>query len=221
MNVTVENLEKVFSVEKNVNIQALKDISTEIKSGEKVSIVGPSGAGKSTLLHIIGLMDRSTNGKLFLDGNEMGSLNDFEHSEIRRNKIGFLFQMHYLLHEFTVLENVLLPVWDNRGTKLNEALDILNKLGLDKRLNHMPVELSGGEQQRVSLARSLINNPRLLMADEPTGNLDRETGEIVENLIFSECKNRNITLLLVTHNTELAQKADRIMKMRDGKLLSS
>lgn len=218
MNVKIENIQKSYFVNNGTEIKVLKGINLEIKSGETVAVVGPSGAGKSTLIHILGLMDRPTAGKIYLDGFEYTELDDSYYVKARQNKIGFLFQMHYLLPDFSVWENVLIPVWDKKSEKMNEAKALLQHLGLSHRLEHMPSELSGGEQQRAALARALINNPEFLMADEPTGNLDRETGEIVEKLIFSECQKRNITLVLVTHNPELAEKAGRIIKMRDGLL---
>jgi len=151
-----------------------------------------------------------------LGKSDAGLLNETEQSHFRREKLGFLFQMHYLLPDFTVWENVLIPVWEKRAEKDDEARSLLEQLGLIERLQHFPMELSGGEQQRVALARALINGPELLMADEPTGNLDRETGAKVEDLLFDACAKRNITLLLVTHNPELADRADRTMRMRDG-----
>lgn len=219
MNVQVENLQKSFFLNRGLEIKALRDIQLEIQSGQSISIIGPSGAGKSTLLHLLGLMDRPTGGKIIFDRQDFSRSSDSELTAARRTMIGFLFQLHYLLPDFTVWENVLLPVWNDRSIKKSKALDLLERLGLKDRFDHMPSELSGGEQQRVALARALINAPKLLMADEPTGNLDRETGEKVEEIIFSECKSNNITLIIVTHNPELADRADRIVKMRDGMII--
>ncbi|MHB9155302.1 MAG: ABC transporter ATP-binding protein [Endomicrobiales bacterium] len=220
MDIAAENLQKSFLLDKRIEVKALKDITLSIASGETVAVIGPSGAGKSTLLHVLGLMDRPSSGRLALGGRDLSSLNDAGLARTRREKIGFLFQLHYLLPDFTVWENVLLPVWDRRAGKEKEAVELLERLGLSPRLEHMPAELSGGEQQRVALARALVHEPELLLADEPTGNLDRETGEKVEEIIFSECKKRRITLVLVTHNGELASKAGRIIKMRDGRVIS-
>ena len=220
MDIRTENLNKSYFLNHGAEIKVLRDINLEVGSGETVAIVGPSGAGKSTLLHILGLMDRQTSGKVILDGADLTMSSDREHAEIRRRKIGFLFQLHYLLPDFTVWENVMLPVWDDKETKLGAVGELLERLGLKDRLHHMPSELSGGEQQRVALARALISVPRLLMADEPTGNLDRETGEMVEEIMLGECRSRGITLLLVTHNPELARKAGRTLTMQDGKLVS-
>jgi lipoprotein-releasing system ATP-binding protein len=219
MHLKAENLIKSFELGRDVKIQALRDVSLEISQGEIVSIIGPSGAGKSTLLHLLGLMDRPTAGKIFFDGLDSNTFNDAAFSGIRNEKIGFLFQFHYLLPDFSVLENILIPVWQKRAEKKDFALKLLDRLGLSNRIEHMPSELSGGEQQRVALARALINNPELIMADEPTGNLDRETGEKVEEIMFAESRKNNITIILVTHNTELAGKATRVLKMRDGRIL--
>jgi lipoprotein-releasing system ATP-binding protein len=218
MDIRTEHLQKSFVLDRGVVVRALKDVSVEIKSGETVAIVGPSGAGKSTLLHLVGLMDHPTGGSIYFDGQDIGCLNKEAHARTRREKIGFLFQMHYLLPDFTVWENVIIPVWEKRAEIEPDVRGLLGQLGLQDRLNHMPAELSGGEAQRVAMARALINRPELLMADEPTGNLDRETGEKVEDLLFNECERRKITLLLVTHNPELARRAGRLLKMRDGVL---
>lgn len=219
MNIICENLQKSYYIEREVEVKALKNITLEIKSGETTAIVGPSGAGKSTLLHLMGLMDHPSSGRIMLDGRDFSKLSDREYAIARSENIGFIFQLHYLLPDFTVLENVLLPVWDKRQLVLKSVKKLLEQLGLTDRIHHMPSELSGGEQQRAALARALAGEPKALLADEPTGNLDRETGENVEAIIFSECAKRNITLVLVTHNLELAQKASRIIKMRDGLLV--
>jgi lipoprotein-releasing system ATP-binding protein len=218
MDIRVENLQKVYVLDHGVEVRALKGVSVGIKTGETVAIVGPSGAGKSTLLHLLGLMDRPTGGAIYFDDRDVGTFSDDAYARTRREKIGFLFQMHYLLPDFTVWENVVIPVWEKRGEKAAEARQLLERLGLGARLEHMPSELSGGEAQRAALARALINNPELLMADEPTGNLDRETGEKVEDILFEECGRRNITLVIVTHNPDLARRAGRLLTMRDGVL---
>jgi len=216
MNVRFENTSKTYKLSRSVEVKALRGVSASISQGESVAVVGPSGAGKSTFLHMAGLMDKPSGGSVFLDGEDVSAYSDNRTSAIRRGKIGFIFQMHYLLPEFTVLENVLIPVWDKRKKIIADAKNLLGSLGLSERLNHLPSELSGGEQQRVALSRALISEPSLVLADEPTGNLDRETGTMVENLMLSECKRRNATLIVVTHNPELAAKAGRIISMRDG-----
>jgi ABC-type lipoprotein export system ATPase subunit len=216
MKIVAENITKKFDMNDSVTVTALHDVSLHIKSGESVAITGPSGAGKSTLIHILGLMDRPSNGRLLLDGADFTEKNDETYAKARNKDIGFMFQMHYLLPDFTVLENVMIPVWEHKSDAKAKAL--LKELGLGERMEHMPSELSGGEQQRVALARALVHDPKIVFADEPTGNVDRETGEQVEKLLFDECKRKGITLVLVTHNSELASKADRIIKMRDGKI---
>jgi lipoprotein-releasing system ATP-binding protein len=218
MNITAENVQKTYFLDRGLEVRALKKIDLVIKSGETIAIMGPSGAGKSTLLHILGLMDRPTGGKMLIDGIDYTHLQDKAYSAARSSKIGFLFQMHYLLPDFTVWENVMLPIWDESDGKKEKARQILERLGLSNRLEHMPGELSGGEQQRVAMARALVKEPEILMADEPTGNLDRETGEKVEEVLFGECKKRDISLVLVTHNPDLAAKAGKIIRMRDGML---
>jgi lipoprotein-releasing system ATP-binding protein len=218
MNITGSNIQKSFYLDRGLEVKALKKIDIEIKSGETVAIMGPSGAGKSTLLHILGLMDRPSGGNLFIDGIDYSRIHEGAYSQARYSKIGFLFQMHYLLPDFTVWENIIVPIWDESKEKKQKAGRILERLGLSNRLEHMPGELSGGEQQRAALARALVKEPEILMADEPTGNLDRETGEQVEEVLFGECRERGISLVIVTHNPELAAKAGRIIRMRDGML---
>lgn len=221
MDIKVEGLNKSYFISDKIEVRALHDVELEVKSGETIAIIGPSGAGKSTLLHLIGLMDSPTRGKVMFEGIDQVSADENQRSDTRRNKIGFLFQLHYLLPEFTIEENVMLPVWHSRSGKKDKVKPLLGRLGLSERLSHLPSELSGGEQQRAALARALICEPRLLLCDEPTGNLDRETGENVENIIFSECREKKITLILVTHNMELAKKAGRIIEMRDGAIVTN
>ena len=220
MEIKVQNISKSFFIAKNVETKALRDVSLDIGSGETVAVMGPSGAGKSTLLHLLGLMDKQSSGSILINGSDTKGFSDSECARMRKEKIGFLFQMHYLLPDFTVYENVLIPVWEKKRTKAAEARDILGRLGLSERAEHFPSEISGGEQQRAALARALINDPDLLLCDEPTGDLDRETGQAVEEIIFSECGKRNITLVLVTHNPDLAQKAKRLIKMKDGRIIN-
>ncbi len=220
MNISARNLSKHYILNKGLEVAALKEASFEISAGETVAVVGPSGAGKSTLLHLVGLMDSPSGGTIKINGELFSDASADLRARTRREKIGFMFQMHYLLPEFTVMENILIPVWNKRSDKIKEAAALVERLGLSRRADHLPAELSGGEQQRVALARALINGPELLLADEPTGNLDRETGEIVEQIIFSECRNRNITIILVTHNSELSNKAGRLIKMRDGLIIN-
>ena len=186
-----------------------------------IAIIGASGVGKSTLLHIIGTLDRPTEGKVLFDGNDIFKLDSEELARFRNKKIGFVFQFHHLLPEFTALENTMMPALINRTDKA-EAEDIAKKLlkevGLGERLNHKPGKLSGGEQQRVAVARALVLSPELVLADEPTGNLDTHTGEEIHSLLREINKTKGTTFILVTHNEKLASRADRIVKMVDGRI---
>lgn len=217
MKIETKNLIKNYMLPKSGEVKVLKGINLVINSGSKVALTGPSGAGKSTLIHILGLMDKPTSGNVLMDDVDITNFSQNKLAKIRKENIGFVFQFHYLLADFNVIENILMPVWDKRKEKKEYALDMLNIMGLTDRTNHMPNELSGGEQQRVALARALINNPKILFADEPTGNLDRQTGKKIENLMFEMCSKLKTTLLVVTHNQELASLADRQIKMVDGR----
>jgi lipoprotein-releasing system ATP-binding protein len=219
MNIKIENLVKSYEKNKSPGAKVLKNINFEIKSKQRVALIGPSGAGKSTLIHILGLMDRPTSGKVYLDTVDCFAGNAKYLCNLRKKNIGFLFQFHYLMSDFTVLENILLPVWRDRNTKFREAQNSLKRIGLFHRQAHFPSELSGGEQQRVALVRALINNPKIIFADEPTGNLDRATGLEVANLLFESSSELSSTLVLVTHNDELASKTDRVIKMIDGNVV--
>lgn len=218
MKLETKNLTKNYIVPKSGEVKVLKGIDLLINSGEKVALTGPSGAGKSTLIHILGLMDKATSGQVFMDGVDTTNFTASKLADIRKQSIGFVFQFHYLLADFNVIENILMPVWNDRKTKKEDALNLLEIMGLSDRLFHMPNELSCGEQQRVALARALINNPKILFADEPTGNLDRQTGKKIENLMFEMCNKLKTTLLVVTHSQELADLADRQIKIVDGKI---
>jgi len=218
MNIKTVNLNKIYKKKNSKDVHVLKNINLFIKSGEKVAFTGPSGAGKSTLIHILGLMDRPTSGKVFIDNIDCFKSDDKYLGKMRKDSIGFIFQFHYLLADFTVLENILLPVWEQKEIKAKEAEKILKKVGLSHRASHFPNELSGGEQQRAALARALINNPKIIFADEPTGNLDRATGKEIEKLLFDTASDTEATLILVTHNDRLASKADRVIKMSDGNI---
>lgn len=219
MKIVTKNLIKNYTKPKTPEVCVLKGIDLNINSGEKVALMGPSGAGKSTLIHILGLMDIPTAGDVFIDDIKVNSYDSTKLSSMRKDNIGFVFQFHYLLADFNVLENILIPVWNDRTKKINRANELLEIMELTSRKTHMPHELSGGEQQRVALARALINNPKILFADEPTGNLDRKTGAKIENLMFSICSELKTTLVVVTHSEELAKSADRQLKMIDGKLI--
>lgn len=202
-----------------VILDVLKGVDIEIYQGEIVAIIGPSGSGKSTLLHILGALDRPSKGSLNLDSTELFSLNDNQLAHLRNATIGFVFQFHHLLPEFSALENVLMPRLIKRegfAQAKDEGIRILTEVGLAERIDHKPGELSGGEQQRVAVARALINDPRMVIADEPSGNLDTSTAQSLHNLIVELNKSRNQTFVLATHNLELAQRAHRIFKLKDG-----
>ena len=203
-------------------LQVLKGVDINIKKGEIVSIVGSSGAGKSTLLHILGTLDKAGSGVITLNNQRIDKLTGKKLAAFRNNEIGFVFQFHHLLPEFTALENVCIPGWIAGGKKKDvkaRAEELLNILGLKDRLENKPQQLSGGEQQRVAVARALINNPSIVMADEPTGNLDSANAKDLHQLFIDLRKQFNQTFLIVTHNEELAQMSDRIVHMKDGKII--
>lgn len=204
-------------------VEVLKGVDIEIQPGEIVSIVGSSGAGKSTLLHILGSLDRPDKGEVFLNKQTLTSLQGQKLADFRNRHIGFVFQFHHLLPEFSALENVCIPGWLNNNRRKNEvrqrAEELLMLLGLKDRLHNKPNALSGGEQQRVAVARALINNPAVVFADEPTGNLDSANAKELHRLFFDLRKQFNQTFLIVTHNEELAQQSDRMLLMKDGKMV--
>jgi lipoprotein-releasing system ATP-binding protein len=205
----------------SVILDVLKGVDLEIYQGEIVALIGPSGSGKSTLLHILGALDRPDKGSINLDSVEVFSLNDKELAHLRNRTVGFVFQFHHLLPEFSALENVMLPkLIAGEGIKSieNKAMELLDEVGLKDRKDHKPGELSGGEQQRVAVARALINDPKIVIADEPSGNLDRNTAESLHNLILELSRSRNQTFVLATHNLELAQRANRIFRLKDGQV---
>lgn len=205
------------------NLQVLKSVNIHITKAEIVSIVGSSGAGKSTLLHILGTLDKPDAGEVFLHHQQIEKLTGNALAKFRNKHIGFIFQFHHLLPEFTALENVCIPGWiaKRKRTEVEiKAKEILNLLGLSKRIDHKPHELSGGEQQRVAVARALINNPDIIMADEPTGNLDSANGRELHQLFMQLRDTYQQTFLIVTHNEELAKMSDRIVHMKDGNIIN-
>jgi len=214
---------KANSIYKTFNgLEVLKGVDLRIKKGEIVSITGPSGAGKTTLLEILGtlsLPDPKKQTSIEISGNQLASLSKNELAKFRNENLGFVFQFHELLPEFNALENVCLPAWigkKNNITTKNRAKDLLNQLGLSNRLNHHPSSLSGGEQQRVAVARALINNPKIIFADEPSGNLDSENANELHELFFKIRKLMDCTFVIVTHNEVLANKSDRKILIKDG-----
>ena len=204
------------------NLEVLKGVNLHIKKGEFVSIVGASGAGKTTLLQLLGTLDKIQEGSLVINGRETHNLSEKEISLFRNKEIGFVFQFHNLLAEFTALENVCLPAYIS-GTNKNQAkekgLELLNLLGLEDRINHKPDELSGGEQQRVAVARALINSPSIILADEPSGNLDSKNADELHNLFLKLNKEIQQTFVIITHNNTLANLASKKLEMKDGKII--
>jgi putative ABC transport system ATP-binding protein len=200
-------------------IEVLSNINLEVDSGESLSIVGPSGSGKTTMLGLCAGLDKPTSGKIELAGKSIEDLNENQRAELRRDNVGFVFQNFELIPTLTALENVSLPL-DLKGGHDSKAIakDFLNKVGLADRAHHYPTQLSGGEQQRVAIARAFSNNPSIVFADEPTGNLDEETGKHIEDLLFELNREKGTTLILVTHNLELANKSQRIIELKMGKL---
>jgi len=203
-------------------VEVLKGVDLVLHRGERVAVVGPSGSGKSTLLYLLGLLESPTSGRFLFEGRDMSAISDNERSRIRLNRIGFIFQFHHLLPEFTALENVMLPGLmrgKSPGSSARRAGEVLEKVGLAERFNHKPGELSGGERQRVTFARALMNSPDLLLADEPTGNLDHEASKVLETMMWELCSDQETALLLVTHNNKLAEGADLILQLEDGCLM--
>ena len=203
-------------------LHVLKDLSFELQKGDMAAIMGASGAGKSTLLHVLGTLDLPTSGTIEFNGESVTSMGPARLAMFRNRAIGFVFQFHHLLPEFTALENVMMPCFINRmdeGTALKKARRILDHVGLSQRLTHRPGELSGGEQQRVALARAMVLEPPLLLADEPTGNLDTQTGKEIHDLFVEMNRERGTTMLIVTHNPKLAEMMPRCLQMEDGGLV--
>lgn len=217
--IIVKKLCKTYG-EKDGKIEALNHVNLEIEDGEFVAIMGASGSGKSTLLHLLGGLDRASGGRIEYDGKNIFEMNDRELSAFRLHNIGFVFQAYNLFPELTVYQNIMLPLrlghrkdYENKGEKL------MDKLGLKNRRNHLPQQLSGGQQQRVAIARAMIMNPKVILCDEPTGNLDKNSGEVVMNLLQDLNQKHGITIIMVTHDNELAEKTQRILRMSDGKIM--
>ena len=236
-----EGVHKIYRDGKK-DLHVLKGIDLEVEKGRSLAIVGPSGAGKSTLLHMLGGLDRPSSGKVFVDGSDLYTLTDSKRAGLRNKRIGFVFQFYHLLPEFTALENVMLPALIRRPLSVfripssvfrrtkngirytvygirDTAESLLRELGLENRMRHRPSELSGGEQQRVAIGRSLINSPDMLLCDEPTGNLDSGMGEEILDILFRLNKKNKTTIVIVTHDKEIAKRADRIVEIRDGELI--
>ena len=220
MQLEVTNVYKGFA-KGNTWLDVLEGVSLEVSSGEMLAVVGPSGSGKSTLLYLIAALERPDRGTLQFNGRDVFQLSDPEQAEFRNRHVGFVFQFHHLLPELTALENVMLPGLIARRMRreiLAEATSLLTTMGLAERMEHRPGELSGGEQQRVAIARALVNHPDLVLADEPTGNLDRQSGEAIQELLRSLSQERKQTFIVVTHNEVFAKALDRTVRLIDGKL---
>ena len=216
--IAIENLSKTYD-SGTLTVSALREVSFQIKKGEFVAIMGPSGSGKSTLMNLLGCLDLPTTGSYHLEEVDIGSLKQNQLAEVRNRRIGFVFQSFNLLPRATALENTELPLLYGRVANSTEiAMQALERVGLKHRAKHKPTELSGGEKQRVAIARALVNKPAIILADEPTGNLDSETGEEIMSL-FHELNYEAVTLILVTHETEIAQQAKQIIQMKDGRVV--
>ena len=221
----VKNIHKIYDNAK-MELRVLKGVDLEIEKGKFIAIVGPSGAGKSTLLHILGGLDAPSEGEVVFEGKNIYSLSDAELASIRNKRIGFVFQFYHLLSEFTVLENVLMPCLISSefaapsSESKDKALELLERVGLKDRITHFPSQLSGGEKQRVAIVRALMNNPALLLCDEPTGNLDSKAGDDIVALIKKINTENKMSVVLVTHNAELAKVADKIYHLKDGILVN-
>ncbi len=216
----LENVSKIYE-QGGKKLSVLNGASFEVNAGEIVALVGPSGSGKSTLLHIAGLLDSPSSGKVLMNGRDISTCNDDQRTEIRRHMMGFVYQFHYLQPEFSALENVVIPqmiAGVNKKEATNKAGHLLGDMGLSDRAEHRPGMLSGGEQQRVAIARALANDPQLLMADEPTGNLDPQTSDKVFKHLLDRVRSQKIGALIATHNMDLAHRMDRILTIRDGKI---
>lgn len=215
----VENLTKTYGSGENL-VNAVDDVSFSIEKGEFVAIVGASGSGKSTLLHLIGGVDRPTSGKIFVDGNDISKMNDDKLAVFRRRQVGIVYQFYNLIPILTVEENITLPCdLDGRGVDRERLEMILDSFGLRARRKHLPNQLSGGQQQRTSIARALINNPSLVLADEPTGNLDSKSSEEVMSILKMCNQSYGQTVIMITHNLDIAKQADRIITISDGKIV--
>lgn len=211
--IQTHNLSKVY----DENTCALANVNIEIEEGDWISLIGPSGSGKTTLLNMIGCLDKPTSGSVVINGTTVTSLNLNKLTQFRREYIGLIFQQHYLIPYLSALENVMIAMYYHSIVNENDAIEALTKVGLDHRLDQKPAKLSGGEQQRVCIARALINEPRILVADEPTGNLDQKNGQIVMDLIHN-LHEEGHTILIVSHNLEIAKQGDRILQIVDGKV---
>ena len=219
--IELKNVWKVYE-KKGVEIVALRDINLEINEREHISVMAPSGAGKTTLLNVIGSLDFPTKGKVLFEGKDITQMNDNEISSFRRKYIGFVFQAYNLISDLTAWENVALPMYydgtKNKVKRKDRAMELLERVGLKERAEHYPSELSGGEEQRVAIARALVNHPKLILADEPTGNLDSKSSDEIMKLFEEIYEKENITLIVVTHERHIAERAEKIIHLLDGQI---
>ena len=221
--IRAEALHKEYPMGKDQHLHVLKGLDIEVREAEIAVIIGPSGSGKSTLLHLLGGLDRPSSGKVIIDDHDLGALSEDELAAFRNKTLGFIFQFHHLLPEFTALENVAMPALI-RGENLKEArgkaVALLEEVGLAERVEHKPSELSGGEQQRVAVARALMNTPALVLADEPSGNLDEENSQKLHQLLADLAQKRGLSFLIATHNLDLTKRAHRVLQLVDGRLVT-
>ena len=222
LTIEAKDIVKVFQMGET-ELTALNGVDFEVEKGEFVAITGSSGSGKSTLMHIIGCLDKPTSGEYLIDGENVAKLYTKQLATIRNQKIGFVFQKFNLLHDLTSIENVALPALyagESEQSALNRARTMLEMVNLSNRCNHYPYQLSGGQQQRVAIARSLINNPSIILADEPTGNLDSATGHSIINILKTLNEEKNVTIIMVTHEYDIAEQAKRVIELIDGRIVS-
>ncbi|MDD4248394.1 ABC transporter ATP-binding protein [Methanosarcina sp.] len=219
--VETRDLSKCYTFDSGLRVEALRGINVKIEEGDFVSFMGPSGSGKSTLLNIVGCLDQPTSGRVFIEGTEVDYRNSSSLVRLHRQTIGFVFQAFNLISTMTALENICYPMYFNRVSRPQQkqrANELLDLVGLGDRMHHLPSELSGGEQQRVAIARALANSPRLILADEPTGNLDSETGKKITDLMRKINLEQGVSFVVTTHDPEMARTADRVVKLKDGKI---
>lgn len=216
------NISKSYDSPTDVREDVLTDINLKVEKGKSIAIVGPSGSGKSTLLNLIGALDRPSTGSVIIDGTDLASRTDTELAVIRNKRIGFVFQLHHLLPQCSVLENILLPTLADKSSQptdcMQRALGLLKQVDLENRMHYRPSQLSGGQRQRVAVVRALINNPELLLADEPTGSLDSDNSQNIANLLVDINQKQNVTLVVVTHSTQIAEHMDEMLMLTNGKL---